>query len=225
MSSCSRVTALLLRPGLRHGRRRRRRDSAEALGGNSSCPALSCSGSRDVLRDSQVSVPTSRSQRDRRRQGKRYFKAASFSASSSQLFTRWITDSRAGMPAGNSSCRRASLSTLCRVLASSDRLPDARRPFDEPSTPAFVLRRRRCVDVPLDAPATPCARRRWAPSAAGRSKLLPHSGHVSALLSPVPSGSFRRLAIRSSLHSLITSRVATNDTHRRTRTRPMPAGE
>jgi hypothetical protein len=41
--------------------------------------------------------------------------------------------------------------------------------------------RARELRVAADAPTTPCARRRCAPSAAGRPKVRPHSGQVKEL--------------------------------------------
>ena len=123
-----------------------------------------------------------------RRRGLCYFIAASFSASSSHDSMRRITAARAGIPFGNSCCRSASRSKSSFGAARVS-IVDRRRPFD-----AAACRLPFAWALLLDAPATPCARRRWAPSDAGREKVLPHSGHVN---SPVPSwvaGCLRDLA-------------------------------
>src|SRR5438874_1393904 len=76
------------------------------------------------------------------------------------------TSSRAGMPFGKSVARRRSRLTppVLRRPSVAARAVAPRR--------VVVLFRRAAVDVP----ATPCARRRWAPSAAARAKVFPHSG-------------------------------------------------
>ena len=119
-----------------------------------------------------------------------YFARASCSASSSQALTRRITASRAGTPFGNSAWRSASrliplvgllsealarprLRVVCDRVVCAPLLPPVLPPLREPLR-ARVRRAR------VDAPTTPWARLRCAPSEAGRVKVLPHSGHVSA---------------------------------------------
>jgi hypothetical protein len=115
-----------------------------------------------------------------------YFIFAIRSASSSQLLIARMTFSLAGMPFGNSFCRSASRSTdPSRLARARGELPTAR-----------LVRRRRVLVVAvadvarplvrrfarlwLTAPTTPCACLRWAPSAAARVNVRPHSGHLNS---------------------------------------------
>jgi hypothetical protein len=78
-----------------------------------------------------------------------------------------ITLSFAGIPSGKSKPRRASRFT--RPLGDEEERDVA---FDGSAEPR--------LDGRLDAPATPCARLRCAPSDAARVKVFPHSGQTSA---------------------------------------------
>jgi hypothetical protein len=132
------------------------------------------------------------------------------SASSSQLFSERITLSFAGMPSGKSVWSRASRSTApsVRDLDRPERLlPVAVRVV------GVVRVLRPCVPAPVrdalaealvvreldrrEAPATPCAWRRWAPNAAARVNVRPHSGHVTSPAFSV--WGFRARAIARSL--------------------------
>src|SRR5436190_20928816 len=111
------------------------------------------------------------------------------SASSSQLFTERMTLSLAGMPAGKSAWSRVSRLTL-RSLGALERLERLVLPTVVPLVRVARVRRRwfgarlRVALVEardfaeracLDAPTTPCARRRCVPSAVARVTVHAHS--------------------------------------------------
>jgi hypothetical protein len=112
-----------------------------------------------------------------------------------------MTSSRAGIPLGKIAFRSASRSiapfastviprglvrlaaaTLDRivrlVVAALDRVVVEA----DGAEPCRILR---LLFACADLPATPCARLRWAPSAAARVNFRPHSGHVNSTVSVV----------------------------------------
>lgn len=121
---------------------------------------------------------------------------ASRSASSSQPFTARMTSSRGGMPFGKSAFKSASRSValpvrwrpvaFLRVPPLLERLDvrERRALLPVAGVPAVVVRRDRrpAARALLDVPTTPCACRRWAPSAAARENVRPHSGHLNSCL-------------------------------------------
>lgn len=102
------------------------------------------------------------SDRDRQRM------RANRSASSSQALTARTTSCRGGMPCGKRARRSASRSTLLLSRLAAGGRP--RRP---------VVRLARALLLELEVPGIPCARFRWAPSAAARPNVRPHSGHLN----------------------------------------------
>ncbi len=114
------------------------------------------------------------------------------SASASQASAAWIISSLGGIPFGNTALSNASRSALARVRRprsfEAAGLVDAvrrRRPPLAPDAEGAVERARELAGARprlerVVAPTTPCACRRWAPSAAARLNVRPHSGHVKS---------------------------------------------
>src|SRR5262249_41362148 len=103
-----------------------------------------------------------------------------------------MTASRAGTPPGKIAWRRASRLSCAADARAGERLErrplaaelvaDARATFLlDVTAPERVLLVPRALEV---APSTPWARRRWAPSAAARVNVRPHSGHLNVSDSP-----------------------------------------
>src|SRR4051812_18644635 len=108
-----------------------------------------------------------------------------------------MTSSLGGIPLGKSAFNRASRSAVGRVrLRPSLDAVTCARALLEPrpdALPALVRLARALVAVVrrfppvaelplLDVPTTPCACRRWAPSAAARENMRSHSGHLNSCL-------------------------------------------
>ena len=104
---------------------------------------------------------------------------------------------RGGIPFGNSAFNSASRSAVGRVRRrpSVDAVRRVRALLElRPEALAVLVRAARVVEVVvvrprdwrrpefvlLEVPTTPCACRRWAPSAAARENVRPHSGHVNS---------------------------------------------
>src|SRR3989442_665834 len=137
-----------------------------------------------------------------------------------------MTSSRAGIPEGKSACSRESLFTppeadarvfppadLLRPLRGEERLASELERASLPVEAAMEVALERRPDDRLarrlppltaaarDEPATPCACRRCAPSAAARVNVRPHSGHVNSLacVCSFATGAFLALAIGAPL--------------------------
>jgi hypothetical protein len=144
-----------------------------------------------------------------------YFRLAMRSASSSQLLIARMMFSLAGIPFGNSFWRSASRSSDPSRLARARgglltaRLVRARRVLVVAVADVARPLVRRFARLWLAAPTTPCACLRWAPSAAARVNVRPHSGHLnsSVVLAFLRCRAIRLPPGRTSMRSSIRVRV------------------